>query len=99
MKIYMVMHDYGVDGGFGDYIRESECVGTFECREDAEAFIKRFAKPHVYDVPYDDLDCGSLRIEETVVMPKGCNMDAIDSSEFWWLTNDVIETNEKKEDL
>lgn len=62
---YLVKHYYEVDGGYGDAIDRYETVAIFRTRKDAEAFVKKFEDPHVYDIPYDELRCGILYIEET----------------------------------
>lgn len=84
MKVFEVFHNYGTDGGFGDYVAVSDKIATFSSRERAEDFVKKFSKPHIYDKPYADLDCGNLQIEEVQVdeMP--------DESTFWWLHNEVL---------
>ena len=91
-KIYQIFHNYGVDGGFGDYVAKTDIIATFESYDDAKAFVDRFAKPHVYDKPYSKLDCGKLVVMESdVIKPGEENLDEIDPSNFWWLTNDVLE--------
>ena len=91
-KIYQVFHDYGTDGGFGDYIPESELVMTFARYEDAKAFVDRFAKPHIYERPYASLDCGDLNIVESdIIGPGELNLDEVSTEDFWWLHNEVLD--------
>ena len=91
-KIYQVFHYYGVDGGFGDCILKSDIIATFVNPEDAKAFANHFAKPHVYDKPYDYLDCGNLVVvESNIIKPGELNLDEVDTSDFWWLHNEVLE--------
>ena len=90
-KIYQVVHEYDADGGFGDAIWQRDVVAVFENEDDAKAFVERFAKPHVYDKPYDYLCCGSLTINEVEILKKGANLDEIDAEDFWWLTNKVLD--------
>ena len=88
MKIYQVVHHYDEDGGFGDAIPEEEIIATFESLEDANAFVARFANPHVYDHPYQDLHCGKLVVMESDVIGKGeLDLDKFEKEEldkYWW---------------
>ena len=91
-KIYQVIHQYDVDGGFGDAIPEEEVVAIFSAKAKAEDFVAKYMKPHVYDVPYSALYCGNLVIKEMRV-----NVE-IDRSEMWWLDNAEIEYEDDEED-
>ena len=85
---YQVVHKYGAEGDFGGYVPESEVIATFVSERDADAFVERFAKPHVYDNMScaDDLDCGNLIVEEIAIYGTGkCNLDEVDTTDFWWL--------------
>ena len=87
-KLYQVVHDYCVDGGFGDAVPVSDVVMVFEDNDDAKAFVDRFAKPHVYDIPYAALTCGDLNIVEIDVYGKGeLDLDKVDpvKEKFIWL--------------
>lgn len=64
MKIYQVVHYYDVDGGFGDAVGNSDVIACFEREEDAKAFCEKWDRTHVYDVPYAELECGTLGITE-----------------------------------
>lgn len=90
-KIYQVVHNYDTDGGFGDAIWQRDVVAVFEDLDDAKAFVERFAKPHVYEKPYAYLFCGELEIDEVNIMKKGVNLDEIDTEDFWWLRNKVLD--------
>ena len=91
-KIYQVFHYYGTDGGFGDCVSQEAVIATFADYADAKAFVDRFAKPHIYDKPYSYLPCGELRVMESDIIQKGeLNLDDIDTSNFWWLNNEVLE--------
>ena len=85
-KIYTVTHVYGQDGGFGDYVECSDLVCVCSTKEKAEEIVNKYAKPHIYDRPYDDLDCGRLNIEEI-------ELDKLLYEEkfMWWLHNEVLE--------
>ena len=74
--MYGVFHHFDTDGGFGDAIRQEELICVFEDLEMAEAFKKKYERPHIYETPYDDLECGELIIKE---LPT-----TYDESKFWW---------------
>ena len=64
-KLWQIMHDFDVDGGFGDAISESEVVMTFMGTEDeVKALIDKYDKPYPYDKPYNWLWINSYRYEE-----------------------------------
>lgn len=67
-KIYLVKHYFTVDGGYGDAIPNEEVVTSFENEEDAQAFVEKYKNDHVYDTPYNDLECGELAVEEMNVL-------------------------------
>lgn len=64
MRIYQVLHYYDVDGGFGDAVGCSDVIACFESEADAKAFCEKWDRTHVYDVPYAELECGTLGIVE-----------------------------------
>lgn len=64
MKIYQVLHQYEVDGGFGDAIGCKDVVACFESEHDANAFCEKYDRTHIYAEPYDELTCGTLLIKE-----------------------------------
>lgn len=82
MEIYIVTHEYGVDGGFGDAVYTEDIIEAFESEEDAEAFVARYQNPHVYSRPYDDLECGTLKIKTIALRHPG---EEPDITGFWWL--------------
>lgn len=95
-KVYAIMHQFTTDGGFGDVVYEEELIeeeliAVFEDKKMAEAFKEKFQKPHVYEIPYDELVCGELEIRELSISE---NLSEIDTGNFWWLTNKVIEVEE-----
>ena len=90
-KVYVIMHQFEKDGGFGDAIRTEELIAIFEDLKMAEVFKEKFQKPHVYDNPWADLECGELEIREIAISE---NLSEIDTGNFWWLTNRVIEEEE-----
>lgn len=76
MKTYSVFHNYSVDGGFGDSVYCTDLVAIFESKEDAEAYVKKYNNPHVYDRPYDELWAGELEIKENeIIMHKDFNIN------------------------
>lgn len=81
MKVYIVKHEYDVDGGIGDAIGKEDVLCGFTSEAEAEAFVSAYEKPHIYDQPYDDLWCGNLVIEELNMIPPFVD-------EMWWLRGD-----------
>ena len=87
MKTFGVFHIFDVDGGFGDAIPQEELICTFNSVEEAWDFIKKYEKPHVYDCPYQCLECGQLELRE---LPTTYN-----EKDFWWLSNEYEECDEE----
>lgn len=87
MKTFGVFHIFDVDGGFGDAIPQEELICTFNSVEEAWDFIKKYEKPHVYDCPYQCLECGQLELRE---LPTTYN-----EKDFWWLSEDYEECDEE----
>lgn len=87
MKTFGVFHKFDVDGGFGDAIPQEELICTFNSVEEAWDFIKKYEKPHVYDCPYQCLECGQLELRE---LPTTYN-----EKDFWWLSNEYEECDEE----
>lgn len=75
--MFGVFHKYDVDGGFGDAISERDLICVFKTAEEANDFVEKYEKPHVYDVPYCELWCGTLEVQE---LPTTYNEE-----NFWWL--------------
>lgn len=63
-KIYIVKHEYDVDGGFGDAVSAEEVVAIFDNKDDADAFAIKFSNRRIYDRPYADLYYGGLTVNE-----------------------------------
>ena len=95
MKVYQVRHNYAVDGGFGDAVPTSQIVAAFEDKANAKKFIEKYAKPHIYETPYDDLWCGELEIVELTVLT---SVPEYTDKDLWWRCNEVIETYDDNED-
>ena len=93
-KTYDVYHIYDIDGGFGDACYNESKVATFESKADAEDFVERFENPHVYGTPYDELNCGTLEIRESEIVPKGADLDVI---AFRRLNRDEFDLEKKME--
>ncbi len=89
MKTFGVFHIFDVDGGFGDAIPQEDLICTFNSEEEAKDFIKKFEKPHVYDCPYQCLECGKLELRE---LPTTYN-----EKDFWWLSEDYEECDEEED--
>lgn len=77
-KIYIVKHCYDTDGGFGDAISQKEVLCGFVNEDEANAFVEKYSKPHIYRKPYDSLECGNLVVEEL-------NMTPPSKDKMWWL--------------
>ena len=88
--MFGVFHKYDVDGGFGDAIEESDLICVFKTVEEANDFVEKYEKPHVYDVPYCELYCGVLEVQE---LPT-----TYDEANFWWLRNSVVSEDDESED-
>ncbi len=87
MKIYQVMHEYTVDGGFGDAVLNQEVVAMFDNKQDAETFVERFSESRVYEKPYDELIYGELYMEEmTLISHKEfpTYMESLDKENLPW---------------
>lgn len=98
MTIYQVKHLYDTDGGFGDAIGCSETIAIFSKPEDAEAFKKKYEKPHAYDKPYSYLFCGELEVVEMEVLESINDIGESDEKGFWWLHNREIEIIRDEDD-
>ena len=90
MKTFGVFHIFDVDGGFGDAIPREELICTFNSVEEAWDFIKKYEKPHVYDCPYQCLECGQLELRE---LPTTYN-----EKDFWWLSEEYEECDEEEDE-
>lgn len=88
--VYQVVHFYDVDGGFGDAISQQDVVEVFASEEDAQEFVSRFSRPHVYDVPYAALECGQLEVVPMAIVPAGgFSFNYADNMfRMWWLRCD-----------
>lgn len=80
--MFGVFHKYDVDGGFGDAVSERDLICVFKTAEEANDFVEKYEKPHVYDVPYCELYCGTLEVQE---LPTTYNEE-----NFWWLRNETV---------
>ena len=98
MQIFDVVHLYDVDGGFGDAVGREKTLVTFTNYDDALAFVKKYEKPHVYDVPYSYLECGELQIVERTILSSLSEFDTEEVKHFWWLTNEVIDVEDDEDD-
>ena len=90
MSKFGVFHIFDVDGGFGDAIGQKELICIFDTEEQANEFKTKYEKPHVYDCPYQCLECGKLEVKE---LPTSYN-----EKDFWWLSNEYEEDEEDEEE-
>ena len=79
MKVYVVKHIYDEDGGFGDPVRVSDVLGFCTSEDKAKEICKKYSNEHVYDVPYEELECGYITYEELHEVNDDMFTDA------WWL--------------
>lgn len=86
MSKFGVFHIFDVDGGFGDAIGQKELVCVFDTEKEANEFKTKYEKPHVYDCPYQTLECGKLEVKE---LPTTYN-----EKDFWWLHEDEDEEDD-----
>ena len=75
--IFGVFHIYDVDGGFGDAVETKELICVSMSKEEATEVVKNFSNEHIYRVPYEELKCGRLVVEE---LPT-----TVDRNRMWWL--------------
>lgn len=87
MSKFAVFHIFDVDGGFGDAIAQKEIICIFDTEEEANNFKTKYEKPHVYDCPYQTLECGRLEVME---LPT-----SYDEKSFWWLHEEEEEDEEE----
>ena len=58
--MFEIVHIYDVDGGFGDAVEKERVIGYVETEEDAKAYVAKYSRPEVYDIPYSRLWCHQL---------------------------------------
>lgn len=64
MKIYIIMHCYDVDGGFGDAVYQEDPMFATTEGEKARQYVEKYDKPVIYSRPYDPLYHHGLCIRE-----------------------------------
>lgn len=63
-KTWIIIHEYDVDGGFGDAITQEEILAVVRATEkEKDDFLDTYNNPYVYDVPYAELMCHGVRME------------------------------------
>lgn len=55
MKIYLIAHQFDVDGGFGDAVQQECVLFATPSKEEANRYVERYNEPRIYDKPYDAL--------------------------------------------
>ena len=58
--VYVILHCYTVDGGFGDSVAVEDVIGFVTSEEEAKEYCEKYDSTHVYDEPYAELVCGEL---------------------------------------
>ena len=74
-KIFLIIHEYDVDGGFGDAISQEDVLGFFRTKEEADKYVEKYSKPQIYDKPYAPLYEHTLYVRE---------MEPLDINEDPW---------------
>lgn len=67
--IYLIIHEYDVDGGFGDAVSQEEVLGYFTSRKKADEYVEKYSQPRVYDRPYSDLYEHTLFVRKMEMKP------------------------------
>ena len=84
MKVYVVMNQFTTDGGFGDAIYGEQIVFITTNKEKALEYVKKWSDPHVYDIPYDELTCDDLRVDEwDLVDEPDISIDPFNRKDEW----------------
>lgn len=83
-KVYVIMHRFLTDGGFGDAIYGEQIVFITPNKEKALEYVEKWNDPHVYDSPYADLECGELVVDEwNLVDDPDTAVDPFDHDNCW----------------
>ena len=64
MKIYLIIHSYDVDGGFGDAVSKEEILFATSNKEDAEEYCRKYNDPCIYESSYEDLYSNEISVRE-----------------------------------
>lgn len=64
MKIYLIIHSYDVDGGFGDAVSKEEILFATSNKEDAEEYRRKYNDPCIYESSYEDLYSNEISVRE-----------------------------------
>lgn len=68
-NLYAIYHRVDVDGGFGDAVPTEDMVGLAWATEDeVKAYIEKWNKPEIYDIPYSELFCHKVRVERATAL-------------------------------
>lgn len=62
--MFVILHEYSVDGGYGDCIGTIDVIGFVQTKEEAKAYCDKHVNPHDYDNPDAYLICGTLYYNE-----------------------------------
>ena len=62
--LWNIYHHYDVDGAYGDAVGQVDHIATIEAtEEEVKAFVEKWHKPIIYDIPYSELICGWIEAE------------------------------------
>ena len=87
MKIYLIIHEFDKDGGFGDAVSCREVLGAFTDKAKAEEYAERWDTPTVYWRPYADLYYHGISVEEVDVDALQFDVDPVpqNPAELLWV--------------
>ena len=76
--IYIIYHNYDVDGGFGNAIPRCDVVGCVSTKEEAIRWCKANENPHIYAKPYSYLVCGIYGVREIEIVDSLPDIPAVE---------------------
>lgn len=98
MKLYQIVHEYGVDGGFGDAVPCDEVIAITADKEKAEEYVKKYSKPIIYDIPYAELVAHILKVKEIEVKELDLDVSPFEGDSFFeereWLKERIADSPE-----
>ena len=92
-KLYMILHIYDVDGGYGDSVTVEKTLCVTENEQEAQEYVKKYSKPEVYEKPYDELYCHELIIKEIEFKPLDMNTNPFEND---WFSESIKDYKERE---
>jgi len=74
-KVYIIKELYDVDGGFGDAIPQERIMAITRDEGLAKAYVEKYNKPRVYDIPYAALTEHGLAYEAVELIDPDLDVD------------------------